>query len=192
MAKRVFFSFHYQDVIDFRANVVRNHWLTKPDREDAGFFDASIWENAKKTSPLALKRLINGELKYTTVTTALVGSETYARRWVRYEIVKSMMKENHILGVHINSIKDKNQKTKRSGPNPFAYLGYQYSDDGKKLSIYEGENGKWVPYKDYAPVTLKVAVSPLKRGKFYKLSSLYRIYDWVKDDGYSNFAKWVG
>jgi hypothetical protein len=42
MAKRVFFSFHYQDVIDFRANVVRQHWLTKPDREAAGFFDASI------------------------------------------------------------------------------------------------------------------------------------------------------
>ena len=63
MAKRVFFSFHYQDVIDFRANVVRNHWLTKPDREAAGFFDASIWEDAKKTSSLALKRLINGELK---------------------------------------------------------------------------------------------------------------------------------
>jgi hypothetical protein len=35
MAKRVFFSFHYQDVIDFRANVVRNHWLTKKDRKDA-------------------------------------------------------------------------------------------------------------------------------------------------------------
>ena len=51
MAKRVFFSFHYQDVIDFRANVVRNHWITKSDREDAGFFDASIWETAKKTSP---------------------------------------------------------------------------------------------------------------------------------------------
>ena len=61
MAKRVFFSFHYQDVIDFRANVVRNHWLTKSDREDAGFFDASIWETAKRTSSLALKRLINSE-----------------------------------------------------------------------------------------------------------------------------------
>lgn len=47
MAKRVFFSFYYQDVIDFRANVVRQHWLTKPDREAAGFFDASIWGNAK-------------------------------------------------------------------------------------------------------------------------------------------------
>ena len=65
MAKRVFFSFHYQDVIDFRANVVRNHWLTKPDREDAGFFDASIWA-AKRTSPLALKRLINSELQHTS------------------------------------------------------------------------------------------------------------------------------
>ena len=30
MAKRVYFCFHYQDVIDFRANVVRNHWMTKP------------------------------------------------------------------------------------------------------------------------------------------------------------------
>ena len=59
MAKRVFFSFHYNDVIDFRANTVRNHWLTKKNREAAGFFDASIWENAKKDSIMALKRLIN-------------------------------------------------------------------------------------------------------------------------------------
>ena len=107
MAKRVFFSFHYQDVIDFRANVVRNHWLTKPDREEAGFFDASIWENAKKTSTIALKHLINGELKNTTVTTVLIGSETYRRRWVQYEIIKSMEKGNQILGVHVNGIKGK-------------------------------------------------------------------------------------
>ena len=52
MAKKVFFSFHYQDVIDFRANVVRNHKLTKTD--SAGYFDASMWEDAKKTSDLAL------------------------------------------------------------------------------------------------------------------------------------------
>lgn len=53
MAKRVFFSFHYQDVIDFRANVVRNHWMTKPDREEAGYFDASIWKMhvAKANTP---------------------------------------------------------------------------------------------------------------------------------------------
>lgn len=35
MAKRVFFSFHYKDVINFRVNVVRNHKLTKND--NAGY-----------------------------------------------------------------------------------------------------------------------------------------------------------
>ena len=42
MAKRVYFAFHYQDVIDFRVNVVRNHWMTKENRDAAGFFDASL------------------------------------------------------------------------------------------------------------------------------------------------------
>ena len=113
MAKRVFFSFHYQDVIDFRANVVRNHKTTK--HEGAGYFDASIWEDAKKESDLALKRLINSELKNTSVTAVLIGSETYSRRWVRYEIMKSLEKGNLLLGIHINSIAGKDQKTKNWG-----------------------------------------------------------------------------
>lgn len=82
MANRVFFTFHYQDVINFRANVVRNHWLTKPDREAAGFYDASIWEKAKKQGDIALKRLINGGLENTSNTCILIGSDTYARPWV--------------------------------------------------------------------------------------------------------------
>ena len=190
MARRVFFSFHYQDVIDFRANVVRNNWVTK-DREAAGFFDASIWEDAKKTSDIALKRLINKEVQNTTVTVVLIGSDTYSRRWVRYEIIKSMAKGNKILGVHINEIKGKNGRTKALGPNPFDYLGYQYSDDGKKLYPYEYKNGKWVQYGDYEPYTLGTAASQSDRGKFYKLSSTRPVYDWVGDDGDTNFPTWI-
>ena len=37
--------------------------------------DHSIWEDAKKTSPLALKRLINGELENSTVTAVLIGTQ---------------------------------------------------------------------------------------------------------------------
>src|SRR5712692_237027 len=107
VAKRVFFSFHYQDVIEFRANVVRQHWMTKPDRESAGFFDASIWESAKKTGDVAVKKLINSELDGTSVTCVLIGSDTHARKWVRYEILKSFRKGNSILAVHINTIKGK-------------------------------------------------------------------------------------
>ena len=47
MAKRVYFAFHYQDVIDFRANVVRKHNFTGG-VETAGYYDHSIWETAKK------------------------------------------------------------------------------------------------------------------------------------------------
>ena len=72
MPKRVYFAFHYQDVIDFRANVVRNHNFL--DVESAGYYDHSIWEEAKKTSPLALKRLINAELQNTSVTAVLIGT----------------------------------------------------------------------------------------------------------------------
>ena len=191
MARRVFFSFHYQDVADFRANVVRNHWLTKPNRDDAGFFDASIWETAKRTSALAVKRLINKEIQNTTVTAVLIGSETYSRRWVRYEIIKSMEKGNELMGVHINRIEDKYRRRKAIGRNPFYYLGYRYSDDGKNLYPYELKNRRWVQYGDHDPYTLKTMAPQSKWGNFYKLSSVYPVYEWEKDNGYENFADWV-
>src|SRR6266446_1259776 len=101
MAKRIFFSFYYQDVIEFRANVVRQHWLTKPDRESAGFFDASLWEATKRTGSVSVKRLINAGLNGTSVTCVLVGTETYERPWVRYEIMSSFRRGNRLMAVHI-------------------------------------------------------------------------------------------
>ncbi len=41
MARRVFFSFKYQDVK--RAMVVRNNWVTQT-RQAAGFYDAAEFE----------------------------------------------------------------------------------------------------------------------------------------------------
>lgn len=115
MAKRVYFAFHYQDVIDFRANVVRKHNFTGG-VETAGYYDHSIWEEAKNTNPLALKRLINAELQNSSVTTVLIGTHTWSRRWVRYEIMKSIERGNRLLGVHINSIPGKDKLTKELGP----------------------------------------------------------------------------
>ena len=54
MAKRVYFAFHYQDVAELRANVVRKHNFTQG-VEKAGYYDASIWEESKKKGDLALK-----------------------------------------------------------------------------------------------------------------------------------------
>ncbi|MGB3727595.1 MAG: TIR domain-containing protein [Glaciecola sp.] len=190
MAKRVFFSFHYQDVIDFRANVVRNHWKLKPNRESAGYFDASVWEEAQKKGSLALKRLINNALNNTSNTVVLIGSNTFDRQWVSYEIMKSMELGKHIFGVHINGIKGRDGKTKAKGPNPLYYLGYSYSQDGKKLNLHDYVNKKWITYPDLDGWPVK-QVDVKFRNKIFRLSSDYPQYDWYDNDGYNNFTRWV-
>ena len=47
MARRTFFSFHY-DLDVSRAQVVKNSWVAKPNREQAGFFDGSVIENRRR------------------------------------------------------------------------------------------------------------------------------------------------
>jgi len=194
MARRVFFGFHYQDVIDFRANVVRNHWMTKPDGDAAGFFDASIWETAKKTGSTAVKRLINSGLDGTSVTCVLIGSQTYTRPWVRYEIVKSFRKGNSILAVHINSIRGKDQITKPNGPNPLSYVGVTFSDTGLTATLWEKVNGEWKQYSeiDGSASYQTGGIASQYQGKGFNLAQWYPEYDWVADDGYNNFAGWVG
>jgi hypothetical protein len=192
MAKRVFFSFHYKDVSDFRANVVRNHWTMKPDREICGYYDASIWESAQRQGDVALKRLINTGLDQTSNTCVLIGSQTYERPWVRYELLKSFKKGNHIFGVHINSIKAKDGQTKIKGPNPFEYVGVTFSDSGLTATLWEVRNGKWVEYNEIdSSASYRVEVAQKYRGNGYHLGNFYNAYDWVADDGYNSFATWV-
>jgi hypothetical protein len=189
MARQVFFSFHYDDVKTFRANVVRNHGYTKANGQEAGFFDASIWETAKRYGDNSLKQLINTNLDGTSVTCALIGTHTWQRRWVRYEILKSYDRGNALFGVHINSVTDKNRQTFLNGPNPFDYLGFVVSDNGKTITYYEHDGSSWKIYQD-----LPARSTNMERqhwGKGYKLSEWVRCYDWTSGDGYNNFSSWV-
>lgn len=119
MARRVFFSFHYERDI-WRANVVRNCWITHDDRETAGFWDASLWENAKLHGDAAVRRLIDQALENTSVTAVLYGAETNSRDWVRYEIEKSHARGNGMLAISISSIKDRSGYPDVSGTNPLS------------------------------------------------------------------------
>jgi len=121
MAREVFFSFHYDRDV-WRAGVVRNHWITKPDRGDAGYWDKSLWEEAKKKGDAAVKRMIDDALIGTSVTAVLIGYETWQRDWVKYEIEKSQERGNGLFGVYIHEIKDSNQKADVQGQNPFDYV----------------------------------------------------------------------
>lgn len=187
MAKRVFFSFHYEDVASFRANVVRKSWITKTNREDAGFFDASLWEQVKKEGDLAIKRLINKGLKNTSVTTVLTGEKTYSRPWVQYELLESFKRGNSIVNVTIHNIKDKTGNYGRKGPNPLNYLYFRKKDNGETIHLWQWKQGDWKYYDNIKASTLNYTIK-LDEGAF---SNLFPTYDWIKNDGYNNFNKWI-
>lgn len=129
MARRVFFSFKYEDVT--RAMVVRNSWVTKG-KEAAGFLDSAEFESIKRQGDRAIKNWINKQLEGTSVTVVLVGQRTCSSRWVNYEIDKSIARGNGLLGIDVSKIKDLQGNTSdRCGEIPEGYKFYLWnSDDG--------------------------------------------------------------
>ena len=96
MARRIFFSFNYADIMN--ANIVRNSGQFKPTAE-TGFYDASLWESAKTKGDAALRRLIDDGLNNTSVTCFLLGAKTSTRPWCKYEFEKSIADKKGILGI---------------------------------------------------------------------------------------------
>jgi hypothetical protein len=138
MARKVFFSFQYQRDL-WRVNVVRNTG-TIEGVASAGFHDQSLWEETAKKGDEAIKQLIDNGLDGTTVTVVLIGAETAKRKYVSYEIERSIARGNGILGVRVNNIKDKNGRTDPSGVIPEALIKI-----GAPVYTYEyGKLGEWV------------------------------------------------
>lgn len=199
MARSIFFSFHYEDVSSFRANVVRNSWLTMG--SDANFIDKSAWEDAQRKGDATLRKLIDEWLKGTSVTVVLVGTETYSRRWVKYEIIRSFVEGKGILPIYINRIYSRNEGIKAKGKNPLDRLAVDVSADCRHLNFYELIDRKWQIFKDLPNDNNRKSnsfyfenrpFSRLKGGQLYKLGDLFGSgYDWVSDNGYKNFAKWI-
>jgi hypothetical protein len=129
MARKVFFSFKYEDVS--RAMVVRNSWVVQG-REAAGFIDAAEFEALEKEGDAAVKAWIDAQLVGTSVTVVLVGAETCSSKWVKYEIEKSEERGNGLLGIDISKIKNlQGETSERCGKIPSGYSFYLWNkDDG--------------------------------------------------------------
>ena len=188
MARRVFFSFHYQPDVH-RAQVVRNSWVTKIDRQDAGFFDASVFESKKRTSDDALKRFLREGLGGSTVTCVLAGNQTASRRWVRYELLRSFIDGRGILGVSIHNIANLQKQTTAAGTNPLACLGGEIKNG--TLFFKERDGSKWVWSSDVASMPSKDVVYSLGGRTNFTFADLFPSYDWVKNRGYDNLSVWV-
>lgn len=151
MAKRVFFSFHYERDA-WRAGIVRNSGMTKKDIGTAGFIDACDWEEVKKGGDAAIRRWIDSQLDGTSVTAVLIGKETCDREWVKYEIEQSYNKGNKLVGIYLDGLPNQDGEIDGRGRNPLDSI---MGDDGKPLS------------------------------------SKFKTYHWINNNGYKNIGHWV-
>lgn len=129
MARRVFFSFHYQRDI-WRVNQIRNI-PNVTGCAAAGFQDASLWEEAKAKG--GIERLIDNGLENTSVTVVCVGAKTAGRKYINYEIDQSLARGNGLVGIQIHHLKVQNGNTDDAGTIPHkiesnGFKAYKYTD----------------------------------------------------------------
>jgi hypothetical protein len=118
MARKVFFSFHYQRDA-WRIGQVRNSHIVTANYTSPPFLDWADWEAVLKRGKDAVKKWIDDQLYGSGVTIVLIGNETYTREWVLYEIDKSYKDRKGLLGIFIHNIKNQDSHTDTPGKNPF-------------------------------------------------------------------------
>jgi hypothetical protein len=100
MARRVFFSFHYDD--SFRSNQVR-HCNVVHGVDGSGCYDHSLYESSKGQDETIRRRIREG-LRGTSVTVVLIGTHTAGRPYIEYEIQQSIKQNNGLLGVRVHDL----------------------------------------------------------------------------------------
>lgn len=162
MARRTFFSFHYERDI-WRANVVRNSWVTQ-EREAAGFWDASLWEEAKKKGDSAIQKMIDNGMNNTSVAVVLIGKETSDRKWVRYEVKKSHEDGKGLLAVYIHGIEDKDGNTDVKGDIAFGQI--DTDENGEPVYFYQlYPSYDWVNDDGYHKLGVWIEAAAKKAGR---------------------------
>ena len=202
LKRKAFFSFHWDDVM--RVNVVRNAWkITHPDSAlMRSFYDSSLWESKKLAGDEAVKRVIREGVSYTSAVCVLVGTDTWQRRWVKYEIARAIIDGRGLLEVHLNNIKHHQTRAPHPlGINPLGFMAVgkvQQSVLGSaRYYLFERKwvstaNGwQWHPYSDYTdPVALPGWLRDPAPTYVTPLSDSAALYDYV-GGGHQSIGAWI-
>lgn len=113
MARKVFYSFHY-DLDHWRVQQVKNIGSV----EGSPLLSSNAWEEVKKTT--GIKKWIDDQLVGRTCTIVLIGNQTASREWVQYEIKKSWNSGKGVVGVHIHNLLNSQSQSTYKGSNPFS------------------------------------------------------------------------
>ena len=162
MARRVFFSFHYDRDVR-RVVQVRNSWVVRPGGEAQPFYDKAGFEEAKRRAG-GIEKWIEEQLKGTSVTVVLYGAETYGREWVRYEMRRSYELSKGMLAIDIHRVKDPQWGTDSPGRNPLEC--WSAPINGRQVAFSElYRSYDWVLDGGYANLPSWIETAALAAGR---------------------------
>jgi hypothetical protein len=116
MARKVFYSFHYDGDRD-RVAQVRNMGVV----EGSPIASDNDWEQIKRGGDKAIQAWIDSQMNGTSCCVVLIGAATAGRKWVTYEIEQAWRQRKGVVGVHIYELKDlRGQKTSK-GMDPLEF-----------------------------------------------------------------------
>lgn len=126
MAKKVFYSFHFDNDV-MRVQQIRNIGALDGNQP----VTAQKWEEVKRQGDAAVEQWIDDNMNGKSCVIVLVGQETSNRKWVTHEIIKGWNAGKGVLGIYIHNIRCARTGTCRKGSNPFDSITFE---DGRKLS----------------------------------------------------------
>lgn len=112
--RQVFYSFHYDNDV-MRVQQIRNIGML----DDNKPVSANQWESVKRAGKLAIQKWIDDNMKNRSCVIVLIGSLTYSREWVKYEIEHAWKTGKALMGIYIHNLKDPQTGTCSKGKNPF-------------------------------------------------------------------------
>lgn len=138
MARKVFYSFHYQPD-NWRVSQVRNIGAIEGNKPATD----NDWETVTKGGDSQIEKWIADQMSGRSCTVLLIGKETANRKWINHEIIKTWNDKKGIVGVYIHNLKDRYSSQATLGSNPFDFITFK---NGTKLSsIVKAYNP---PYSD--------------------------------------------
>lgn len=127
MARKVFFSFHFDN--DFwRTQQVRNMNAL----EGQTLCTVNAWEELKKKGNENIEKWIADNMAGKSCVVVLVGAQTASRPWVIHEISKGWNDNRGVLGIRIDKLLDTSSQASTPGVDPMSKV--TFSNPRKTLS----------------------------------------------------------
>lgn len=141
MARKVFYSFHYQPD-NWRASTVRSIGKLEGNQPVSD----NDWESVTRGGDAAIERWINDQMHGTSCLVTLIGNGTAGRKWINHEIRKAWDAGKGVVGIYIHNIKDRLGQQAGQGYNPFDQINL--SNGNRLSSIVSAHNPPYSDSKD--------------------------------------------